>query len=531
MLKISGIEVSVRQFYDVPNLYRTQQNRAHIPYFCTLADVKGGGIRPFLHDVGGICLLLQAYPDASDITDGYSIHCRWLGKVDQNQPDIIPSAMEIDIEQRAELSLEEKRTALEFALKSEALGRSERLKKLLSYICEADFEDAPERLTEYDIAVSALGRRADFSPIEDSTVRSRAYELRQKLERLYSIEAPNYPIRIDLQKGGYRPRFRRISPQPSVSNKEVQSVAQPKKFWGLAHRVAAVSFAAGVGATLLLGQLIYGHRNSAGVPNARTFSERWTPELRELWSPIVSSSKPVLLTFETRLFVAIGPEIVMRDPRIESIQKVESSPAIMDVKRLLKAPEVYEARRYSDFSVVNGVFSITNLVSTAGTPLKLQRSIDLTNEDVHDNNLILLGKPGAYVGMGGASNPVLNFQFDKSGSVRNLHPLPGEQQIYEKSGDSADSGGIVREFALITMMPGPQRDQHVLSFISHDSELFWPLGLYVTDPVYAKELVSHLRLSSGKIPDAYEVLVAVDQRNLRPVRIAYIAHRVITSSH
>ena len=88
-----------------------------------------------------------------------------------------------------QVSDQEKRAALDFVLQSHSLGKSDRLKSFLSFICEAEFNGHLERLTEYEIATSALGRRDDFSPVEDSTVRSRAYELRQKLERLYTLEA------------------------------------------------------------------------------------------------------------------------------------------------------------------------------------------------------------------------------------------------------------------------------------------------------------------------------------------------------
>jgi C1A family cysteine protease len=79
-----------------------------------------------------------------------------------------------------EITPEEKRAALQFALNSESLSRSDRLKSLLSYLCEAEFSGTHNKLTEYDIAVSALGRRSDFSPVEDSTVRSLRSSTRQK---------------------------------------------------------------------------------------------------------------------------------------------------------------------------------------------------------------------------------------------------------------------------------------------------------------------------------------------------------------
>ena len=62
-------------------------------------------------------------------------------------------------------------------------------------------------LTEYLIGVKALGRPPDYSPLEDSSVRTRAYELRQRLNRFYSAENPSPAVRIDLPKGSYAPEF------------------------------------------------------------------------------------------------------------------------------------------------------------------------------------------------------------------------------------------------------------------------------------------------------------------------------------
>ena len=56
-------------------------------------------------------------------------------------------------------------------------------------------------------------RTAEFDSLEsqheedDSSVRRRAYALRQKLEEVYAKELTDAPIRIDVPKGSYVPRF------------------------------------------------------------------------------------------------------------------------------------------------------------------------------------------------------------------------------------------------------------------------------------------------------------------------------------
>jgi hypothetical protein len=81
------------------------------------------------------------------------------------------------------------------------------LKRFLQYICAKDIEGKADQIHEYSIAVEALGRPADYSPTGDSSVRTRAHALRQKLHEYYELEDIDAEIRIDVPKGGYNPHF------------------------------------------------------------------------------------------------------------------------------------------------------------------------------------------------------------------------------------------------------------------------------------------------------------------------------------
>ena len=63
------------------------------------------------------------------------------------------------------------------------------------------------QLNEYEIAVEVLGRRKDVDLTDDSTVRNRAYELRQRLDKFYTTEQPRPTLRIEIPRGGYIPIF------------------------------------------------------------------------------------------------------------------------------------------------------------------------------------------------------------------------------------------------------------------------------------------------------------------------------------
>ena len=104
----------------------------------------------------------------------------------------------------------DKRAALEAVLRSATFNRAAQVKNFLRYICEMELAGRADSLHEYLIGVEALGRPTAYSTDDDSSVRRRAYALRQKLDEVYAKELTDARIRIDVPKGSYVPRFRLI---------------------------------------------------------------------------------------------------------------------------------------------------------------------------------------------------------------------------------------------------------------------------------------------------------------------------------
>ena len=91
-------------------------------------------------------------------------------------------------------------------------------------------------LTEYVIGVEVLGRPEGYSPAEDSSVRTRAYELRQKLEKLYSTELQAEAIQIVVPKGAYTPHYVKPSTLPHRDSLTEVTPAAEARSGGLRHR-------------------------------------------------------------------------------------------------------------------------------------------------------------------------------------------------------------------------------------------------------------------------------------------------------
>jgi hypothetical protein len=70
---------------------------------------------------------------------------------------------------------------LERVLSSACFARSEGLSKLLRFLVERQIEGRASELKESLIGVEVYGRRPDYDPKRDSTVRSEVARLRARL--------------------------------------------------------------------------------------------------------------------------------------------------------------------------------------------------------------------------------------------------------------------------------------------------------------------------------------------------------------
>ena len=124
---------------------------------------------------------------------------------------------------------QENRMELERVLTSLYFRRAPALCKFLSYVCESYFRGLAHEVKEYNIAVSALGRRSWFDPQVDPIVRVSAHSLRKRLENYYQGEGRLNPIRISLPVGSYVPAFEKVIPEdggPALEPHSVFKVAE-----------------------------------------------------------------------------------------------------------------------------------------------------------------------------------------------------------------------------------------------------------------------------------------------------------------
>jgi hypothetical protein len=424
---------------------------------------------------------------------------------------------------------EEKFQALERILQSRTFVRCDQLKSVLRFVCLAEIEGHAEQLSEYVVGVEALGRPTSFNPGSDSSVRSRAYDLRQKLKKFYSLEATEEPVRIEIEKGAYVPRFVRVLPPATPQNEpETQQAPAPGVPPLLPPPPAPVAWwkrpyvlLAAVNALVLAAGFLLFHR--VPVPASRPAAQDWTPELEAFWKPFLSDRTPLLVAYETRLFFFARPlNLIVRYWNTNELSELETAPPLQRLKKELGVKQFVESRNYADFGTVNSVFLLTQLIGQRQRRIALKRSEDTGWDDIWNNNLIFIGKASIHP----AIRAVLNggdFVEDIS-VIRNLRPKPGERAEYTSQ---ISNDGV--KYAMISRFPGPQRGRYVLIVSATHSELPWAVGEYITNPLSMKELVDHIRLPSGEIPDSFQAILEVTLQSQVPVKIRYVTHHVVAA--
>src|ERR1700690_3409711 len=88
--------------------------------------------------------------------------------------------------------------------------KSTRLRELLQYVAEQTMLGNAHELTEQHIGHLLFHKPSDYSPLEDSSVRVHARQLRLKLHEYFNEEGRNEPLILDIPKGSSAPVFRAV---------------------------------------------------------------------------------------------------------------------------------------------------------------------------------------------------------------------------------------------------------------------------------------------------------------------------------
>ena len=107
------------------------------------------------------------------------------------------------------VSPEEVRAELERVLRHPEFEASDRLRDFLRFVVEEALAGRADDIKGSRIARRIFDRGEDFDGTRDPVVRIEAGRLRRRLEHYYFVAGGDDPIRIEIPRGGYVPRFSR----------------------------------------------------------------------------------------------------------------------------------------------------------------------------------------------------------------------------------------------------------------------------------------------------------------------------------
>ena len=289
-----------------------------------------------------------------------------------------------------ECTCEEKQAALKRALESRTFARSGQLKAFLRFVCEAEMKGTSADLTEYVIGVEVLGKAEGYSPAEDSSVRTRAYELRQKLNKLYTMELAGEPVQIAIVKGSYAPHFERLA-VPTEEERAALAAPLPEPQPAPARRRSP---AAALLLTLVLGAGVGASLRSLPALRPSEKSEI-DPLVAEAWRPMVRSGANVALSVAAPLHMILGPSGRTNHGLPAYPAPPETYPLYRQHRPL--APNAQLDMTFTDnalgFGTMNAVVTTVNTLRALGATYQVLPDRAVPLSAVRERNAVLFGGP------------------------------------------------------------------------------------------------------------------------------------------
>ena len=349
----------------------------------------------------------------------------------------------VESQTSVDISPDRKRSEMERVLRSHTFSRSDQLKRFLQYICEKELAEKADEINEYSIAVEALGRPADYSPVGDSSVRTRAHALRQKLQEYYEVEHPEAEVRIDMPRGGYNPHFvHQAAPEGSTSGIVYQSPAQFLPSESPAPRGVRRH-------TVILGAAILAVAVTVGfVAGAFSFHSRSAPPTSKIDRSVASAWGQMLIPGEQVVVCIATPPAMLLHSYRDAKLPVEPSPLLVapkDVKSWYESLQMLDGGGKLYMHTTQDVFlfgdslaatSAVQFLSRWGAAPQVEPEANSRAFALRGRNVVLIGSPN-YSPL--AARFLMNTHF----SVH-YDPVGREEVISDGAPEAALKGSSVR---------------------------------------------------------------------------------------
>jgi len=417
------------------------------------------------------------------------------------------------------LELEASSAQVQRILQSKTFRTSEVHRNLLTYLAEKSLAGESDSLKEYTVGLDVFAKPSSYDPRQESVVRMHMARLRQKLTEYYRTEGIEDPIVADVPKGGFTMTFEPRQ-APLVPPAEPVQPAVPvyrREMWLAVALVAALACASYFGI-----QLWRIERAPAASGAA------WTPDLLQLWTPILSSNRPLMVVLATPLFARVPGLGFVRDSSSNDTNDLSKSKSLTSLRDALHLGSVIApSYGFTEVGTANGAFLLGQFLAQRKTNVLLTRTDLVSLPDVAMADVVFLGQAAGNREI--QAIPV-DQQFTlEPGGIRNLRPRPGEP-AFVSDRSPQDPRELEESYALISHVPGLYGNGEILYLSANQIPGVTAAVKAFTDPALARTLVSKLKTTSGDVPHYYQIVLKVRSMDDMPVEISYLYHRELSIS-
>lgn len=405
------------------------------------------------------------------------------------------------------LSAEEKRRGLDLVLRSQSFALSHQLRDFLKFICNREIEGRAEEIKEYLIGVEVFGRPSSYSTGEDSIVRSRAHQLRRKLEEVYKTELQTVQCRIEVPKGSYHPQFYKQEPIQTAS----QRIATLPDSTRISHTPSSVGIA---------------------------------PIMTEFWGPLLSPDSHVLLCIASPAHLLVRdyggktpplyPQLLPSLPDLHELHSWYRQRSCSAEDSKLYMQPTRNSVLWGDAA---GALIVARVLSVAGASFQVVPESSVRPFAMRGRNVILFGR-SEYSPAVSLFTEKCPFQIRYAPSASDsviacFDPMSLEEVIFAPQRDERHQEREV--FGLITVLPSEgtaDSEERTVIFSGINSAGIQAAAEFFCSPSRLLEFKERLNQQfHSRIPFAYQVVVrttsdVTSDTNL-PLTVSYETHRLV----
>lgn len=360
--------------------------------------------------------------------------------------------------------------------------KSGRLRDLLQYITEHTIRGYGQELSEQHIGKAVFHKATGYSPLEDSSVRVHARQLRLKLHEYFDGVGRDEPLVVEIPKGTYAPVFRLAKPIESPTVPAAPPIGPTAlKF----NRVVLPWTLCGVLAVLCAFLLV-------------SFPHRAASDGVSAGGPPWPFAQILDTRHQTIVVVADGNYGMLRilTGQRGSLEEYLNGDFLQSAagKKLGQAGSQFVGyisdSTLTSFADVADAVSVVKIAGTLQKQVTVRSAKDMRIRDLDHENYIFIGSP--------ASNPwvslfqdKLNFRETETAvgkSVKaflNTKPLRGEQARYEGLRWTGTEG---EDYATIALVPNLTQDGSVLILQGLQQEGTEAAGRFLVDAENRQQL-------------------------------------------